>query len=297
MTTRRRGAADRSRTARSSPLPSGRPTSISASSGSWASNSAMASRVVRAEVGLKPSALSASSATMATSASSSTSNARTTASAVGRGLSRAGDKLTQDRATGESPAREHPVRDERVVAPFGAEGRDRPVARHEGDVIAQRPQLAGDGGDQVGVVAAREIRPADRAAEQHVADLGEARLAVEEHYMARGVARTVDNLPGRLAEGRRVAVAQPAVGDEAARLGQAVGLALGLDAVDPELVVGMRPLDRDAGAGLQLGRGAGVIQVAVGDPDAVQRQAAPLDLAQHLIKAAARVDDGGPIGL
>ena len=47
------------------------------------------------------------------------------------------------------------------------------MAGHELNVVAQRPQLGCDGADQRRVIAAGEIRPADRAPEQHVSDLRE----------------------------------------------------------------------------------------------------------------------------
>ena len=70
-------------------------------------------------------------------------------------------------------------------------------------------------------IAAREVGAADGALEQHVADLGEPRLAVEEDHMAGRVAGAVVDLELGLAEGHRVAVVEPAVGREAPRLGHA----------------------------------------------------------------------------
>src|ERR1019366_3681592 len=71
-----------------------------------------------------------------------------------------------------------------IGAPFRAKGGHRSVSRHEGDIVAQRPELGGDGGDQLAIVAARKVGPPDRVLEQHVADLGEARLAMEEDHVA-----------------------------------------------------------------------------------------------------------------
>src|SRR5438132_1321808 len=85
----------------------------------------------------------------------------------------------------------HLVGDEGIGPPLLAEGGHRPVAGHELDIVAERPEASGDRLDQLGVVAAREIRPPDGALEQHVAHLGELRLAVEEDHMARRVPRAV----------------------------------------------------------------------------------------------------------
>ena len=53
----------------------------------------------------------------------------------------------------------------RVAAPFIAEGRHRPVAGHETDIVAERPKLGLDRGHQGVEITAREIGPTDRALE------------------------------------------------------------------------------------------------------------------------------------
>src|SRR5690606_37602136 len=128
-------------------------------------------------------------------------------------------------------------------------------------------------------------------------DLGEASLAVKEDHVAGRVAGTVEDLPRRLAQGQNVAIVQPACGGEGAGLGQAVLLALGGNQVDPELVLKMRADDVETGLLLHFGGGAGMVQVAVGEPDGVQRQAAPRDLAQYSVDRAAGIDDGGLVRL
>jgi hypothetical protein len=60
--------------------------------------------------------------------------------------------------------------------------------QYEGDVVAEREEALADRGEQLRVVAAREVGAADRAREQHVADEGEARGRVHEHDVARRVA-------------------------------------------------------------------------------------------------------------
>ena len=90
------------------------------------------------------------------------------------------------------------------------------MAGHEGDILAQGPELAGDGGDQLGIAAAGEVGAAYGALEQDVPDLGEAGLAMEEDHMARGVAGAVIDLELGLAQGDAVAVVQPAVLNEVA---------------------------------------------------------------------------------
>src|SRR5271154_2251500 len=107
--------------------------------------------------------------------------------------------------------RQRLVGDEGVGAALLAKGRELFVTGHESYVIAQRPKLLGDRGDQVREAAARKVGAADRAGEEDVANLGEPGLAVEEDHVAGGVAGAVVDLPLGLAERDAVAVLQPAV--------------------------------------------------------------------------------------
>src|SRR5258706_12487111 len=68
---------------------------------------------------------------------------------------------------------QHLVGDERIVLAFHAEGGNLIVPRNKGHVVAQRPELAGDRGDQILEVAAWKVGPPDGAPEQHIADLSE----------------------------------------------------------------------------------------------------------------------------
>jgi hypothetical protein len=61
--------------------------------------------------------------------------------------------------------------------------------------------------------------------------------------------------------------------------------------VDPEAVGLVRPLDGHAGAARELGGGGGVVEVAVGDEDALERQALVVEHLLHALEVAARVHD------
>src|SRR5258706_4430456 len=121
-----------------------------------------------------------------------------------------------DSAWERLPARplQHLVGDERIVLAFQAEGGDLVVPRNKGHVVAQRPELAGDRGDQILEVAARKVGAPDRASEQHIADLGEAAPAVEEDHMSGRVAGAMVDLEFRLSEAHPVTVAEPSVRHE-----------------------------------------------------------------------------------
>src|SRR3954469_13331652 len=61
----------------------------------------------------------------------------------------------------KSRLRQNGVGDKRIGLPLLAEGRQRPMPRHEAHVVAERPQPRRDRLDQLGVVAARKVGPPD----------------------------------------------------------------------------------------------------------------------------------------
>ena len=63
-------------------------------------------------------------------------------------------------------------------------------------------------------------------------------------------------------------------------------------AVDPELIAFVRPDDGQLQALGQFGRGTRMVDVAVGDPDLLERHAQLLDGRQQHRQVATRVDDG-----
>src|SRR3546814_11866280 len=62
------------------------------------------------------------------------------------------------------------------------------MAEHEPHLIAKRQDLDADGAQKRRMVSARKVGSADRAVEDHVADMGETLLPIE-----------VDDVPGRMA--------------------------------------------------------------------------------------------------
>ena len=91
----------------------------------------------------------------------------------------------------------------RIAPAFLAEPAARTVAADEADLVAERQKLLLDRADQRGMVAARQVGAPDRAAEQHVADMGELRGAVVVDDMARRVARAMQHLERRARRTRR----------------------------------------------------------------------------------------------
>ena len=171
------------------------------------------------------------------------------------------------------------------------------MAGRERDVIAQRQQLARDRVDQVGVVAAWEIRAADAACEQHVTHEGMACTGIEEDHMAWRVPRAVQHLQRVLAEGDGVAILEPLRRREGLGLRKAEHLALLRQGIDPELIPRVRADDGHAMRARQRAGGAGVIDVRVREPQGLEREAALLDGLEQCGDVTARVDQGGFVGL
>ena len=161
----------------------------------------------------------------------------------------------------------------------------------EGNFVAERPELGANRTDQGGVVATRKIGAADRALKQHVPDQCNLVGAAEEHDMPRGVARAVENLELGFADLHPIAVLQPAIGLERLDVLEAVTLALGDELGDPELVLALRPFDRDIERTCKAGRTAAVIDVPVGDQDFFDFDTQLCYCAADALEVTAGIDD------
>lgn len=133
-----------------------------------------------------------------------------------------------------APSAEEAIRDERVVRALCAERRRGPVAGQKRHVVAERKELLANRMDQLRVIALREIRAADRAGEQHVADDRKTRAAMEVHDVAGRVTRAVPHLEQLVAHRHGVAVVQPARRREALAATEAEHPRLLRHLLDPE---------------------------------------------------------------
>src|SRR5690606_20276580 len=77
--------------------------------------------------------------------------------------------------------------EKRVRPAFVADPPARPVAAEKSDVVAKRQDLVPDGGEQGRMIAARQIRTADRTAEQHVSHMRKALFLAEVDHVPRRV--------------------------------------------------------------------------------------------------------------
>ena len=98
--------------------------------------------------------------------------------------------------------------------------------------------------------------------------------ALWEHHMPRRVSgRVAHDVSDAVANADRVTILQPARGLEGLGLGKLEHLALLGQAVDPELVAGMRADDGGAASAGPVRPPTGVVDMGVGEPDLLQRQA------------------------
>ena len=174
-----------------------------------------------------------------------------------------------------------------------AEARHRAVARYEAHIVAERKELLADRRDQRTMVAARKIAAPDRALEQHIADKGEAGGRIVEHDVPGRVAGTVQHVETDRTDLDAVAVLEPAVRRERLRRRKTEQLGLLGQAVEPERLVALRADDRYTEPVAQFERGADVIQMAVGQEHARERELAPRDLVEQALGVAARIDQRG----
>ncbi len=162
---------------------------------------------------------------------------------------------------------QHRIRDKRIVLPFLPERAHRAVAGDEPHAVAKGPEILHDAINQLLVIAFREICPADRAAKQHIANKSELALLVIDHDMARRVAGAMGDAEGLAAESQRVALLEIAIGLDILAIGNAIARALFFNLVEQPLIILVRANDRAAGALFDGGGGAGMVEMAMGQPD------------------------------
>ena len=163
------------------------------------------------------------------------------------------------------------------------------MSRNEGNVVTQRPELRDNGFDESVVIAAREIRSADRSLENHITDGGELRRLVEEDDVSRRVPRAVAHGQCLLTDGDGVMTVEPAIGCEGTGV-DAVFFARFLYLINPELIFRMRPFDGKVEAFREFGDAAGMIDMSMGNEDFLQRHAVLFDRAQDVVQIAAGID-------
>ena len=129
----------------------------------------------------------------------------------------------------------------------------------------------------VGVAAAGQIGRPDRTVEQHVADMGEAQFLVEEHHATWRMAGAVQDVKGQFADRDLIALVEPAVGAEIAHAGHAETLAARDDIVEQVFVGDMRAFDLHLQRVAQIGGAADMVDMAVREPDLLDRDAGLLD--------------------
>ena len=146
------------------------------------------------------------------------------------------------------------------------------------------------------MIAARQVAAADRAGEQHVADERDSRALMEEHDMARRMPRAVPHAERRLAHRHGVAVLQPAVRGAGPGIGKSRPPGAASQFVQQEGVVLVRPLDFDPELARQLGRAAGMVEMAMGQKDLFQGHPLQLQGGPESVQIPAGVDKRALLG-
>jgi hypothetical protein len=190
----------------------------------------------------------------------------------------------------------HRAVQERVGHAFVADVRSRPVAADEADMIAERQQLVLDRADQRRVVATGQVGTADRSIEQHVADQCETHLLVGEHHTARRMAGAMQDVESQFADLGLVTFVEPAIRREIAHVGHAEIRAAFDDMIEHVLVGDMRPDDRHLERVAQFGGPADMVDVTMGQPDLLHRDAGLFDRREDLRDVPAGIDNDATPG-
>ena len=147
------------------------------------------------------------------------------------------------------------------------------------------------------MIAFWEIGAPDGSRKEHIAHEGQTILGVHKHDMARRMPRTMQDLQGLLTHRDRIAVLQPPIRYKARRARHAEHRALSGQLGNPEFIVGVWPLDRDAES---LGEKAGLpamINVTVREQDFLDLHPPLIHDGLQAIEIATRINQRGALGL
>jgi hypothetical protein len=92
------------------------------------------------------------------------------------------------------PSPESKITHIRVGFAFPAEIANLAMARHKVDIIAIRPELARDRGDQIVKIALGKVRATDRAFEQQITDKGQLGILIDDRDMAGRMAGAMNDV-------------------------------------------------------------------------------------------------------
>src|SRR5690606_14659921 len=142
---------------------------------------------------------------------------------------------------GEGTVRSPRLDQKRIALTLHAECAHGAMTADEGDVVPERKQLRFDGTDQRIVIAIREGRPPDGAANDDNADEHEPVRPIDVDERAWRMTRAMEDLEVLPADGECLTLLHPAVGGGVAHAGEAVARRLFLGVLHQELVGNVRP--------------------------------------------------------
>ncbi len=166
----------------------------------------------------------------------------------------------------------------------------------ETHIVTQREEFLLDRVDQVPMIAARKVGATDGALKEYVAHLGQTLAGMEEHHMPRCVTRAMEHLKLLLANGDDIALIEPACRLEGADRRKAEHLALFGQPLKQKVIVAVRADDGHSQPFHQIRACAHMIQMTVGQEDALRNQFQSGDERKDALRFAAWIDDGGTPG-
>ena len=170
------------------------------------------------------------------------------------------------------------------------------MPRDEADIVAEREEFLSNRIDELLVISAWEVGPSDGAPKEYVADLRQTILDVDEHHVSGGMPRTMQHLQLLLAHADGIALLQPLIGLEISDRRKTECLTLGRQGLNQKRIVGMWTDDWQPKPPGEIGARAHMIQMTMGQEDAVGLKVQLGDQREDAFRFAAGIDDGGTPG-
>ncbi len=163
------------------------------------------------------------------------------------------------------------------------------MPRDKADTVPQRKQSVGDRVDQLGMATAWKVGPADTPLEENITHKCNLLCCMKIDNMARGMAGTVVDIQLLASKLDPVPLLQPAVRGNTAPI-QAILPAPERDRLQQELVIAVRPDNRNTPIVGQLCSRPGMVEVAMGQQQPDRFHLLPPDMADQHLCITARID-------
>jgi hypothetical protein len=170
------------------------------------------------------------------------------------------------------------------------------MAGNEIDIVSQGEKSLTNRTNQCGMIAPRKIGASDRPFKQNVPNNRQSARRMKKHDMPWRMSRAVNHLKVEITDLNPIPINEPTVGRKGVKGGESKHPTLRRQLVDPECIVPMRSLNRDAMTARVFSRLPAVVDMSMRQHDLDQSATRLRQRLVNGIEIATRVDRGSLTG-